>query len=198
MPKTNELDSLIVKNIADLDATAKQISLIETRVWNALAEEVEAWAKDHEWLGEFDEDQIWLAPSPWQQDDSETCAGSFYFGSGPDDTESEAPGEPYFWLSRYLGQAGGDLCLWFDQKVAKPKVWRPVARSFADELARGGVYMSDACNFFIRCSLDPLIVAEGLLNDDLSDAVAPIRSALDIVSSLLPTFQQALDRAGSA
>ncbi|KQW77837.1 hypothetical protein [Ensifer sp. Root127] len=161
MPSTNELDSLIVRNIADLDATAKQISLIETRIWTAIADEVEAWAKDQGWVGEFNEEEIRLAPVSWQQADGENVSGQFYFDKGPEDTNSGAPGEPHWWLSRYLGQAGGDLCLWFDQSVAKPKAWKPVARAVADEMAKGGVYMSDACNFFIRCSLDPLLVAEG-------------------------------------
>lgn len=35
-----------------------------------------------------------------------------------------------------------------------------------------------------------------LLNDDLGDAVLPVRRALDAVSSLQATFQRALDQAG--
>lgn len=196
MPSTNELDSLIVRNIADLDATAKQINLIETRIWKAVADEVETWAKAQGWVGKFNEEEIRLGPISWRQPGGENVFAQFYFDKGPEDTESGAPGEPHWWLSRYLGQAGGDLCLWFEQSVAKPKVWKPVARAVAEEMAAGGVYMSDACNFFIRCSLDPLLVADGLLNDDLGDALLPVRRALDSVFSLQATFQRALDQAG--
>lgn len=178
MDGKNELDQLVALNIADLDAVATRIDAIGNRIWKDVSDLASRWAENKAWSGEFTREEIWLAPETWRRD-GENWSGWFYFSHGPGDTETFAPGEPYFWLSRYLGEGGGEFCLWLKQDVIKPSVWKPLARTFAPELTEHGTLMSDACNFYWRCSLDRESVAKGLYEGDLSDALQPVEAALE-------------------
>ncbi|MBY3211486.1 hypothetical protein [Rhizobium laguerreae] len=198
MNATNELNTLIIRNIEDLDVAAKHIAEIEDQIWKLITDEAERWLRARGWNIGPDASEIWFGRPDWVQEDGATFIGWFYFDKGPDDTNSSAPGEPHFWLSRYLGRAGGELCLWFGQDVAKGKAWRTVVRTFADELTKAGARISDAGNIFIPCSLSATAVAEGYSNNDFKEALAPITSALDLAEALSPVLQLALDKAREA
>lgn len=195
MANTTELDRLIVLSIADLDATATRLDGLGDRLWKEIYELAERWAAEHGWFGEFSESGIWLAPAEWRQEEVDDALGWFYLDVGPDDTQAHLPGEPYFWVSRLLGEAGGEFCLWFGQNAAKQRVWKPFAREAATALAEQGFHMSDACNFFFRCSLDKSRVAQALADGDLDEAFEPIRLALERAKDALPLFQTLLDKA---
>lgn len=195
---TNELNSLIVRNIEDLDATAKQIDHIEDQIWKLIKDETERWLRASGWKIGPDTSEIWFGHPDWVQEDGTTFKGWFYFDKGPDDTDSGGPGEPRFWLSRYLGRAGGEFCLWFGQDVAKGKAWKAIVRTFADELTDAGARISDAGNIFVPCSLSPTAVADGYSNGDFKDALEPITSALALAEALSPVLQRALDKARDA
>ncbi|PYE96604.1 hypothetical protein C8J35_1062 [Rhizobium sp. PP-F2F-G38] len=194
MENMSELDSLIVLNIGDLDAVATRINALGYRLWKDIAEQAESWAEGPGWFGHFETDEVWLAPDEWRQPEDEPI-GWFYFGFGAGDTESLAAGEPYFELSRYLGEAGGELCLWLHQNAAKSKIWKTSARAMASELAAAGFSMTDACNFYTRCSLNREEVSQALKDEDLTGALHPVLKALDLALASIPNFQKLLDKA---
>lgn len=195
MTNTTELDRLIALNIADLDTTATRVEALGEKIWKQLSDLVEQWTADQGWFGAFSGDDVWLAPAVWRLEDDKEALGWFYFDVGPGDTQSNLPGEPNFWLTRLLGENNGEFCLWLGQNAAGVKVWKGKAREAATDLAAAGVNMSDACNFFIRCSLDKTAVAQGLADGDLDDALEPIRIALERAKAALPHFQDLLDKA---
>lgn len=198
MTNSGELNSLVVRNIQDLDATAKQIGYIEDQIWKLIKEEAAQWIKDNKWVPGPDPSEPWFGPTDWVEEDRITFTAWFYFDKGPDDTDSGGPAEPHFWLSRYVGQAGGEFCLWFAQGIVKGRDWKALVRASADDLANAGGRISDAGRIFIPCSLNPSAIADAYLLGDFKDALEPIRGALDVAKSLTPIIQQALDRAKPA
>lgn len=198
MTNSGEFNSLVVRNIQDLDATAKQIGYIEEQIWKLIKDGTGRWVRDNGWVLGPDPSEPWFGPPNWAEQDGTTFLAWFYFDKGPGDTDSDGPGEPHFWLSRYLGQAGGEFCLWFGQDISKSKDWKAFVRASAGDLANAGGRISDAGNIFIPCSLNASAVAEAYLQGDFKEALGPIIAALDVAKCLAPIIQLALDKAKAA
>ncbi|MCX5580792.1 hypothetical protein [Kaistia terrae] len=189
MTDTSELDKLIVENLLDLDQAAKRVDALGDQIWKQIYETFENWAMGRGWRGSSDEDDPWVAPKNWVADKEREAW--FYPDNGPDDTGEGVGQEPYHALSRYVGVAGGQLCLWFGQKTGARK-WKPLAREHAQIMVTHGFHLSDAGNFYTVCSLDARTVAAALADQQLETAMAPIEAALQRAANAEAEFTKLL------
>jgi hypothetical protein len=193
MSSDSKLNALIVQNINDLDATAKQIEVIGAHVWKLITDEARQWVTEQKWCQLDNGDSFWFWPPGWTQEEDNSPIRYFYFDKGPDDTGSGAPGEPYFWLSRYLGQAGGEFCVWFEPNISDKKTRKQIISPIAADLRSKGANISDYCYVYTPCSLNFSAVAEGFDIGNFEEALKPIKQALDCANELYPLLDAALD-----
>lgn len=190
MTDTSELDRAIVENLLDLDDAAKRIEALGSRIWTQLCDTAEAWSSDNGWTGAFDPEDLWVSPAVWCP--AGEAEAWFYPDKGPDDTGQGVGQEPYFWLSRYVGVGGGELCLWFGQKATGARKWKPLANEYAQRMSELGFRLSDSGNLYTVCTLDAKAVAAALADQQLEAAMLPIEQALDRAALAAPLFSELL------
>lgn len=193
MTDTSELDRLLIDNLKDLDDAAKRIEALGNRLWREICSACEEWIGAHGWKGEFGSDEPWFAPTEWF--DKDEPEGWFYLDFGPDDAGDGTGSTPYFWLSRYLGSGGGQLCLWLGQEALGARKWKPLAREFAHLLSPFGFHLSDSGNFYANCTLDSDRVAAALADNQLEQAMIPIEQVLTCAADAVPIFSKLLTKA---
>jgi hypothetical protein len=193
------LDSLIVRNLADLDATAKRVEVIGERVFNALGHHIEAWAEQADWVGEFDgNEDIWCAPMAWRNAPGDEPAGCFCLELRSPDTGEQLPGEDYFLLTRLVGVGAGGYGFCFNQNVLPSKrEWKPIVRAKAADLQKHGFAVDQNGYPFMDFTIDPELLATAMEDNDYFDAFEPITEALDRLKSAIPTLHSLLMKAGS-
>ncbi|MER8784360.1 hypothetical protein [Mesorhizobium sp. M0244] len=196
MTDNAELDGLIVENLLDLDAAAKRIEVIGENIWESIIEHLDDWAKKQGWKGAFERDNPWTAPQEWFLEGQPEAW--FYPDKGPDDTGEGIGQEPYFWLSRYLGVAGGQLCLWFGQDSTGTRKWKPLAKDHARVLAETDFHLSDSGNFYTVCNLDSKAVAAAIADGRLEEAMTPLLEALERADKAKTLFSTLLAKARKA
>jgi hypothetical protein len=177
----SQLDSMIVRNLGDLDAAAHRILQIERRIWRDLGDLVEAWATRAGWKWYAEVDEVWVAPGEWLVDGEAQAWFSFQWG--PNDEGEGLPGEPFFDLCRLSGVAGGRLCLWLDFKGIGARAWKQSMSLLVADVGELGLTLTDKLNAFIDCTPTTVTLADGLLDDDLTTALAPVGRALDLAAS---------------
>lgn len=193
MTDTSELDRLLVDNLKDLDDAAKRIDALGDRLWQQVCDACEEWIRAHGWRDVSNSDEPRIAPVEWFNEDE--AEGWFYFDFGPDDTGNGTGSSPYFWLSRYVGAGGGQLCLWLGQEALGARKWKPIAREFAHLLSPFGFHLSDSGNFYANCTLSPDRVAAALADNQLELAMEPIEQVLKRAADAVPVFSRLLTKA---
>jgi hypothetical protein len=195
MNKDPELDLLIISNLADLDATARQIEAIEQRVWTQIAERMEQWAERKGWLGSYETDSdIWIAPNEWKQSDDDQL-GWFAMGFGPGDSGNGLEGETYFHLARLAGVGGGRLCIWLGFDGIKRSAWRRAFRSAAEKGDTAGFAFDENDGLYFDCTPPTGSLAEAVAEDDFDIAFALLDRALDTAHAGRLTFERLLKEA---
>lgn len=193
MSDTGELDSLLINSLLDLDDAAKRIDSLGDQIWEQICDLIRAWAFDRLWKVEETRDGIRLGPPAWFPRDGATAW--FYVDFGPDDSDQGGAGERYFYLSRYVGVGGGKLCIWLNQKVVSLKVWKTLAKTYAERMAPLGFSLSDDGSFYTDCTLNARDVASALAEHRLEAAMLPVQEALNRVAEASTLFIEMLEGA---
>lgn len=185
-----ELDRLIIENLADLDAAAKRIEEIGSRIEAHLTEHVGQCAVARGWQHGNEDGLLWIAPPLWAHEGS---ADTFFsFGWGPNDTGEGSGHEAYFDLSRYCGAAGAQFCLWFESGM-KLRAWKLLVPKIEEV---PGFLLSDDPYYYTPCTLDPKLVALGLEDDDLTTAFGPVTRVLELAFQAEPKLTRLLKAEG--
>lgn len=197
---TEQLDALIIRNIADLDATARRIGAIEARIFSEIGEKVENWANEQGWLSGPDPDEIWCAPPEWKND--EDYDAWFGFARGGTGARKGGQEDGLYELTRLLGVGPGFYGFRLEQRLLGKRDWKVLLYKQAENLQAHGFIIENSGSAFMDVRIDAGLLAEGLEGDDLADALRPISDALDrlkgaegLVNSLL---SHAKDRAQNA
>lgn len=190
---TTALDQLIVTNLVDLDASAKRIAEIEKRVWRDIGDRVSTWAAAKGWRHDCEGDEVWVAPRDWFEGDEPFAW--FSLDWGPDDDGEGEGDEPYFDLSRLAGAAGGRLCLWLEHAGVGGRSWKAAATPQIDAIKAAGFALTDKLNAYADCTPATAAIADGLADDNLDAALAPITVALDQAFAVWPLFDAILKTA---
>ena len=165
-------------------------------MFEAVCETLTAKNEDLRWESDFGSefsDKQRLAPSEWRAD-GEDVGGDYDLYCHLDVDELEAQ----TWVAHFAGAGGRKvyLCVSTDTVSGKKNLKR-LAVSVADDLqklvAAGLLFDVETFTFKLPVSFDREQIAQGYADDDLSQALAPLARALDLVSSSREIFDRMRD-----
>jgi hypothetical protein len=189
-----ELEKLLVEHLSDMDSAAKQITMLQIKVFRELGELVERWTTKTTWSGKFDymEDELWLAPEDWRSPgtdkDEHRFQAWFQMEVGAGDTESEKPEEDFFYLTRLCGQGTGQVGFRFRQDITTKGRWRKSFKDLAGSLSTTAFLVDAEPSFFLPVRLDSAELAGALLEQDIERALRPMDTVLEQLIAAKPAF----------
>ena len=189
--------AVIIRNIDQLEsAVAFASTKMDASLFEAVCETLTAKNEDLRWESGFGSgfaDDLWLAPSDWRAD-GEDVGGDYDLLCYLDVDEFEAQ----TWVA-YFASAGGRkvyLCV-STNTVSGKKNLKRLAVSVADDLQKlvdaGFLFDVETFTFKLPVSFDREQIAQGFADDDLSQALAPLGRALDLVSGSREIFDRMRD-----
>jgi hypothetical protein len=185
---TNDLDALIIRNLADLDAAVHRLVFeIQPQVEKEINDLGEKWAAKNGWQGVFGwyDDALWVAPPNWDSGE-DGWRGKFFLDGGDGDTFGEKrwePEEDMFWLTRLCRKGRGQMGFrwYFDKGLAiTPSRWKAFLRAnpiFKESIAREGFVAEDKGWFFLKFEVDPDKLATSIQEGDVQAAFQPMQAA---------------------
>lgn len=192
---TAELDTLILHNLADLDATAQRLERIEETVWRAVDSVVERWAKEHGWVGVFDivGRGLWIVPARWRvaSEDEDNPDASFWFELSSRDPPTS------FDLSDLCGIGGSRYGFRFHQKLLGKVQWKELARKHVPTFHNLGLQLDSKASAFIETVIDPKKLALDVESGDFLESLSPIADALDRLAAADKALRPLLFKAGA-
>jgi hypothetical protein len=205
---TEKLDSLIVRNLSDLDAAAMRLQYdIQARIGKEIDVMAESWAEEHSWEGKFnfDKDELRIAPREWKLPDAKSDDPWLgWFSLQPslgDDWDSEDSKEflDYFWLTRLCGAGRGMIGFrWhYGVGVGAPKLkWKKFAQAHVQRIGKAGFTYEESGLFFkpVRVETEKVAAAVGE-EIAVEVALAPVREALGQLLVAKPEFDAMLKSA---
>lgn len=198
-----ELDTLIVANIADLDAAARYLQqVLQPAVGRQIDEIWDAFRKEHAWAGEsgFDDGTPWLAPAAWRKpdsttDDDHTCSFQLGFAEG-------AGVEAHFWLTELVGAAPGCYGLRWLHHGSRVRAWRRLVGQHPDLVAtlraHGFDYEEAKGSFFLPIRIEQAQLVKALQYEAPEQALEPLEKALGTLVEAKPHFDTLLARTSDA
>jgi hypothetical protein len=183
----------------DLEGAARQLLIIQKRVFAELDNTARDWAKVQEpsWDGKFDSwgASLTLSPMEWrspqEKDSFETW---FEFGLGAGDTDDWAENEDFFYLTRLCQVGRGKYGFWFKQSVLGTGRWKKFAKD-NESLVRKTAFSIDSGSFFMPVKLDLRSLAEAVFTGAIDEAMGPFSEALDRLKDARPFFDALVQKA---
>jgi hypothetical protein len=199
----SDLDTLLIKNIGDLDAAVRRIRYqIEPQVFKAVNNEIEDFLSREGWRGNPNwDDGAWLAPDDWKvnTDDatsSEDYRSWFELSGGLGDEFEESESEDVFSLTRLLGVGNGSLGLRWKQHAFKKSLWRRLVTSqirLIETLKVSGFNYEDTQgSFYFKFRLDQTELAQAIEDGVPENAMEPLRKALKTLLDTKSDFDKLL------
>jgi hypothetical protein len=197
MTEANMLDALIVRHIADLEAAKRRIEEeVDPRLLREASLLMERRTDSLGWVHEFRPDlgSISVAPEKWiirnESGNDHVWLAWFEFVS------SDADGElvQAWHLAEFLGLEGSSTrkALSFYQNVLKRREWKAIliknsnAVKALRELGFNIDERDGSINIPVR--LDSATLQRGFEENDLDNALKPVREALDLAIRAMPHF----------
>lgn len=174
---TTELDMLILRNLADLDATAQRLNQIDATVWRAVDGVVERWARQHRWAGQYDVEGrgLWVTPAKWRDasDDRESPDVKFWFEVAAHDPPT------HFDLADLCGIGGSRYGFRLYQNLHAKVEWKALARKHISLFQSVGLQLDAKASPFMEISIDLEKLVSGVETGDFEEALLPVTDGLD-------------------
>jgi hypothetical protein len=193
---TTELDVFILRNLADLDATALRLEKIDANIWKEVDAAVEQWALKNGWLGSFDVEGsgLWVTPAGWSaaSEDEDDPDASFHFEVATRDPPT------FFDLSDLCGLGGSRYGFRFHQSLVGKMEWRELARNNINQFQSLGMHLDSKASPFVDVTISSESLAIAVQAGDFGEALEPITRALDRFAGAEKVLSSMLFKAGGA
>lgn len=203
-----EIDGLIIRHLADIEAAGRRAYDLDTEVFKVLGKTAEKWAIKAAWQGNYDidGDGFWLNPPKWKlsaetEEDKEDWLAYFDFNVGADDDlgVDSTMTHDFFKLTRLCQARNGKFGFrWISDRYAEGRkiAWRNFIRTSAEGVVRDtGFEVEKNGTFFLSVTLDSDNLAKAIEQDAIEDALTPFALALDNLARAEPTFTRLLETA---
>jgi hypothetical protein len=197
---TQAATALLIEHIADLEAAVRHVTeKIDPRLWRAVANVLEEFAKAQGWDGMFDpeaDDAPWTMPQEWATSDAEDAGYDEDSWFIVDVHHPDEDLEDRTWLAGFVGvsQYGNHLLLKFDQQMLKARGWRALLNREEDavQAIRDAGFTVEARDgsIVLPVTIVPARLAEAFADDDVVAAFEPLRSALARAAAARPHFDR--------
>ena len=195
-----EIDTLIVKHLADIDATAKRLHALESEIFSVIDKKATDWARQADWTGEFDylgKVGLWLAPNDWKTpginktDIPSRAWFSLTWGAG-DSGRPGTQGEDYFCLTRLCGVGSGEIGFRFvfRKDLISWKQWKSHLGSVTGLVEKTAFLPDSENSFFLPFRIEATKLAESLEEESLEEALGPFEAALAQLAEAKAAFDR--------
>lgn len=189
MVDTSALSALIVRNIGDLEeAITHAKEKIDLRIFEEVGKEIEERLGTRNWFvhTDLEERDIYFASRKWIPSGVKPEETPYWFVLI--EQESASGGTNETWLSEFLrvGPEDAGVALILRGSTIKPLRWKALIKANADLIDRlidAGFKQDDDRRLFLPLLLDIETLAVGFEGDDLSEALQPVRDALDVIEA---------------
>ena len=193
-----ELDTLVIKNIADIEAAMKHgVEVLGPRIWQEVGKAVveQCDQSTHHATADAEAEDVWLAQRSALLPESESADPDFWLGL--DERTSLGGDGENSWLATFMGNGpnGATVALWVDQKIVGKPRWKKIVRSSDDlveELRTAGfdVVEDDDRRLCIPLTLDADALAAAFRSDDFTIAMDPVRDAVRKAVAAAPLLER--------
>ncbi|GAC1607830.1 MAG: hypothetical protein NVS3B3_11360 [Aquirhabdus sp.] len=198
----NDINRLIINNLAVLEAAPVLIEQIQNKVFQILDSKIENWVRSQEgWIGAYQylENETYFHPPIWKADSSDECYASYQLCIETGEIDC-------YPLSVLTGAVPDQFGLWFavdpksvtrlSQGSKKNTQWRKfLIKHFAlTQLSEAGFRIVDDGLFIAFDVVDPQLLADCYPNS-LDDALACVDKVLDILEKKHPEIDALLKSA---
>lgn len=193
-----ELDRLILKNLADLDAAAQHVTNeLQSAVARAMDQIVEKFLRDREWAGlaDWSEKGIWLASEDWRKQGDHT-GDDYQCQFVLDESLGQGEAKDTFWLTQLLSIGDRALGLRWSRNDVKRNQWRNLVGQqqaiIAKLRALGFDYEEREGSFFLPVRVDQSALAQAAGDESLDLALTPLSDGLQVCINAKPDFDALL------
>jgi len=196
---TKEIQVLVIRHLKDIDAAAK---LLENEIQGTIfskidtcAEEWVAARPDKGWYGRYgwkEKRALAIAPIAWRVSGSEPKEELFYASFELEGIDSE---KDYFWLTTLCKQGGGTMGFsWrfnLEHFTIKKRDWKNFIGPKVDEIRKlGFTYDNTGGTFFMHFEINSEELAKAYEQDNIEDALQPMRQVLDRLDKARGSFDR--------
>lgn len=203
------LDALIVRNVKQLNVVLSRIWYgLTPRVFGALDAATEEWTEKNGWKGEFGsakDEELWFAPPEWTTSDPSGGEDGHYayftldYRGNEPDTEGGDQDDLIVLLNAGIGSMGFRILRGDDAAVNKPK-WRNLmaAPEIVSAMVACGFVHDDRGSYFLPLRFEADTLAEGILQDDLSNFLSPLNEAMEKLPVAVAAMRPAISVASNS
>jgi hypothetical protein len=187
---SNELDRLLILNIADLDEGVRRFELLQNRIAEKIDALFEDWAASKGWRSTphwKDNFDAAVAPHHWLRDESWYAWFGLAYRSG--DTGQWSDGNDYFWLTKLCAEGRGEMGFRFHQDEFPKTAWKKYLQTQAVEFADTRFVFDDEPSLFLPVRVDKEILAKAAEEENFEQALRPLNDALDYIHNTLHHFE---------
>ncbi|MCX2562992.1 hypothetical protein [Acetobacter thailandicus] len=175
-----ELNSVLVRNIGDLEAITTRLFILDTVVDDTINEMTNAWAVENDWSAQCDEDDWWLAPTGdgWYNPANEDESGAYFTWGDFEDVNEDN------YMVTQLCQKGHDkVGIRFVQDLITRSQWKKIVGELSDLIAGTGFVLEESKkSFFLPIKIDSEVLTAGITDDDIE---AGLNQYKDVLNQLL-------------
>ncbi|MGY6771047.1 hypothetical protein [Komagataeibacter sp. NFXK3] len=187
-----ELNKALVENLADLEATATRLHMLDDALGAAIDADTNKWMAENNWSGDTDEDDGWVAPKGegWYNPDDDEPNGAFFEWANFEDQA-----EDNYYVTQ-LCQLGQDkVGIRFVQDQIGRAQWKKIVSELAELVSGTGFILEEKkLSFFLPVKIDQKILASSLGDDDMEVGLKQYREALDQLLKARTAFDKVIAR----
>lgn len=183
-----ELDTLVIRNIGDIEAAMKHaVEVLGPRLWDEVGKAVIGGceASNHYASAKSEDEEVWLADRSWLVQDTLSANADADFWLALDERTGLGGEGEGSWLASFTasGPNGATVALWVHQNIVGVGRWKKIVRSaddVIDELRAAGfdVVEDDDRRLCIPVMLDREAVATAFSSEDFVVAMQPLTEAV--------------------
>lgn len=196
MSATKELDALVIRNIADIEAAMNHaIKEVGPRIWEQAAQVVQEMCDPESWVVVSDvaNDDVWFAHRSWLMADQRKPKADFWIGL--DERLPESGEGENSWLATFVasGPNGATMAFWLDQRILGAAAWKKLVKAndaLVAELRGLGFSVDDDNDrrLYLPVMLDRELLARSFETEDFEVVMEPARIAVTNATKATPVL----------
>lgn len=198
MSGTAELDALVIRNIAEIEAAMKHaIEEIGPRIWSNVAEAMTETCDIDGWIAvpDGEDEDVWFAEREWLLPDQRKPKADFWLGldervAGGNEGENS-------WLATFVasGPNGATTAFWIDQRIVGKGAWKKLIKAndvIVASLRDCGFSLDedDDRRLCLPFVLDRELLATAFESGDFDEVMRPAASAVAMGMSAAPHLRR--------
>jgi hypothetical protein len=196
MSANKELDALVIRNIADIEAAMNHAKMeVGPRIWQQVAQVVQELCDVEAWVAVSDvaNDDLWFAHRSWLMADQRKHKADFWIGL--DERLSETGEDENSWLAAFVanGPNGATMAFWLNQRILGAGAWKKLVKAndaLVAELRGLGFSIDDDDDrrLYLPVVLDRELLARSFETEDFDEVMEPARIAVAHATKAAPVL----------